>query len=135
MYLPRGTRVRTATMSKLRFAGGLIPLCLRFAKDRKGNIAVTFALAMVPTIYLLGMTLDYTQAVRKRSQLNAAIDAAVIAAVTPAMMSQNATPVTTPATNVSNATEKNLTGLPAPPQLTITITNNGLVRFVTASYA
>ena len=35
---------------------------LRFARDRKANIAVIFALTMVPIIFLLGMTLDYTQA-------------------------------------------------------------------------
>ncbi len=61
---------------------------LRFARDRKANIAVIFALTMVPIVFLLGMTLDYTQAVRKREQLNAAADAAAIAAVRPAMLTQ-----------------------------------------------
>jgi Flp pilus assembly protein TadG len=121
-------------MRKFRFANRLTTLVSHFLSDRKANLAVIFALAMVPTIYLLGMTLDYTQAVRKRSQLNAAIDAAVIAAVTPAMMSQNSQTVTTTATNIFNATAKNLTGLSAQPQLTINITNNGLVRSVSASY-
>ena len=66
---------------------------LRFARDRKANIAVIFALMMVPIVFLLGMTLDYTQAVRKREQLNAAADAAAIAAVRPAMLTQTDTTV------------------------------------------
>ena len=33
-----------------------------FARDRKANVAIIFALMMVPTIFLLGMTLDYTLA-------------------------------------------------------------------------
>jgi Flp pilus assembly protein TadG len=89
---------------------------------------------MVPTIYLLGMTLDYTQAVRKRSQLNAAVDAAVIAAVTPAMMSQNTATVTATATKIFNATAQSLPGLSSQPTLTVNVTNNGLVRSVTVSY-
>ncbi|MES1149130.1 MAG: pilus assembly protein TadG-related protein, partial [Bradyrhizobium guangdongense] len=48
----------------------------RFAKDRKANVAIIFALMMVPTMFLLWMSLDYTQAIRKREQLNAAADAA-----------------------------------------------------------
>lgn len=121
-------------MPTLRFAYRRATLVAHFLTDRTANIAVIFALAMVPTVYLLGMTLDYTQAVRARSQLNAAVDAAVIAAVTPAMMSQNSTVVTTTATNIFNATANRLTGLSAPPVFTVNITNNGLVRSVSASY-
>src|ERR1700734_3649236 len=113
-------------MPKFRFANRLSRLASNFLSDGKANIAVIFALAMVPTIYLLGMAMDYTQATRKRSQLNAAVDAAVIAAVTPAMMAQSSTAAATAATNIFNATAKNLPGLSAPPALTVNITNNGL---------
>jgi Flp pilus assembly protein TadG len=106
----------------------------RFAKDRDANIAVIFALAMVPAIYLLGMTLDYAQAVRKRSQLNAAADAAAIAAVTPSMLSQPISAAVTAATNVFNATANSLPGLSAQPNLTVNITNTGLVRNAVISY-
>jgi Flp pilus assembly protein TadG len=109
-------------------------LLLRFFRSRDANIAVIFALAMVPTIYLLGMTLDYTQAVRRQSQLNAATDAAAIAAVTPAMMSQPISAAVTAATNVFNATANGLPGLSARPNLTVNITNNGLVRNAVISY-
>ena len=121
-------------MRNLRPANRLTALVSRLLRDRKGNIAVIFALAMVPCVYLLGMTLDYTQAVHKRSQLNAAVDAAVIAAVTPSAMAQSSSVVTTTATNIFNATAKNLTGLTGTPQFTLAITNQGLVRSVTGSY-
>jgi Flp pilus assembly protein TadG len=109
-------------------------LLLRFFRSRDANIAAIFALAMVPTIYLLGMALDYTQATRKRSQLNAAADAAAIAAVTPAMLAQPTSAAVTVATNIFNATANSLPGLSAPPNLTVNITNNGLVRNAVVSY-
>jgi Flp pilus assembly protein TadG len=106
----------------------------RFRHDRKANVAVLFALVMVPTIYLMGMTLDYTQAVHKQSQLNAAADAAVIAAVTPSMLAQSTAAATTAATNVFNATANGLPGLSGPPALNVSVVNNGLVRTATVSY-
>jgi Flp pilus assembly protein TadG len=121
-------------MPNLRLANRLTALVSRLLRDRGGNIAVIFAVAMVPCVYLLGMTLDYTQAVHKRSQLNAAVDAAVIAAVTPSAMAQSTSVVTTTATNIFNATARNLTGLTGTPQFTLSITNQGLVRSVTGSY-
>jgi Flp pilus assembly protein TadG len=109
----------------------------RFARDRKANVAVIFAIMMVPTIYLLGMALDYTQAQRRQSQLDAAADAAAIAAVTPTMMSQNTTVAQTTATNIFNATANSLTTsgyLPSSPNVTITVGNVGLVRTATVTY-
>jgi Flp pilus assembly protein TadG len=106
------------------------PLLRHFASNDRANVAVIFAIVMLPTIYLLGMTMDYTQAYHKQSQLNAAVDAAVIAAVTPSMMSQSNTTATNTATMVFNATAKQLTGLSATPTPTVNVTNNGLVRSV-----
>ena len=71
----------------------------RFARDRKANVAIIFALTMVPIIFLLGMTLDFTSALRKKEQLDAAADAAAIAAVRPAMLMQS----DTVAQNTANA--------------------------------
>ncbi|MGB6957054.1 MAG: pilus assembly protein TadG-related protein, partial [Bradyrhizobium sp.] len=70
----------------------MLRACLyRFGRDRKANVAVIAALTMVPIIFLLGMTLDFTQAMRKKEQLDAAADAAAIAAVRPAMLMQSDT--------------------------------------------
>ncbi|MEY9826443.1 hypothetical protein ABIF75_010089 [Bradyrhizobium japonicum] len=88
---------------------------LRFARDRKANIAVIFALTMVPIIFLLGMTLDYTQAVRKRGQLDAAADAAAIAAVRPAMLTQSDKTVVQATAAAVFAAKANLPGLTATP--------------------
>jgi len=106
----------------------------RFIRRREANVAITFALASLPTIYLLGMGLDYSSAVRRQSQLDAAADAAAIAAVTPAMMAQDTQVATTAATNVFNAKAVGLAGLQSTPTPTVTITNNGLVRTATVAY-
>ena len=107
----------------------------RFAGDRKGNVAVIFAIMMVPTIYLLGMALDYTQAQRRQSQLDAAADAAAISAVTPTMMAQSTSVAQTTATNIFNATANAIAGgLTGSTNLTVTVGNVGLVRTATVSY-
>jgi Flp pilus assembly protein TadG len=107
----------------------------RFAESRDANIAVIFALSMVPTIYLLGMAMDYTQALRKRSQLNAATDAAAIAAVRPAMLMQTDSVALATAAAVFGSTANSIPGLTSVPTPTITITDSGLQRTVTVSYS
>ncbi|MGX1322047.1 Flp pilus assembly protein TadG [Bradyrhizobium sp. USDA 377] len=107
---------------------------LRFARDRKANVAIIFALMMVPTIFLLGMALDYTLALRKREQLNAAADAAAIAAVRPAMLTQTDTSVVRATAEAVFAAKANLAGLASVPTPTVTITDTGLARSITVSY-
>ena len=110
-------------------------LIVRFAKNRKANVAVIFAIIIVPTIYLLGMGIDYTQARRRQSQLDAAADAAAIAAVTPSMMAQSTTVAQTTATNIFNTKANAIAGgLTATPILTVTVGNVGLVRTATVTY-
>jgi Flp pilus assembly protein TadG len=106
----------------------------RFARDRKANVAVITALTMVPIIFLLGMTLDFTQALRKKEQLDAAADAAAIAAVRPAMLMQTDSVAAATATAIFNSTAKSLSGLAAIPTPTITVTDVGLQRTVSVSY-
>jgi Flp pilus assembly protein TadG len=120
-------------MPKLRFAD-LTACIFRLLKDRKANIAVTFALVMVPVIYLLGMAMDYTQALRKQSQLNAATDAAVIAATRPAMLAQPDSVAQAAAAAIFSSTANNLPGLTSIPAPTIVINDAGLQRTVTISY-
>lgn len=108
-------------------------LVRRFVGDRKGNVAMTFAVSLIPIIFLAGMGLDFSSAVQKRARLNAAADAAALAAVTPAMMTQSNTAAQTAATNMFNAAAANMTGvtITAP---TVTVSNSGLVRTITVSY-
>ncbi|MCK1711794.1 MULTISPECIES: pilus assembly protein TadG-related protein [unclassified Bradyrhizobium] len=107
---------------------------LRFARDRKANVAIIFALMLVPIIFLLGMALDYTLALRQREQLNAAADAAAIAAVRPAMLTQTDSAVIKATAEAVFAAKANLPGLAATPTPTVTVTDSGLSRTITVSY-
>ena len=107
----------------------------RFARDRKANVAIIFAITLVPIIFLLGMTLDFTTALRKKEQLDAAADAAAIAAVRPAMLMQSDTVAQNTAKAIFMSVANTLPGLAAVPTPTITITDVGLQRTVTVSYS
>src|SRR5689334_21175733 len=113
----------------------LLRVICRFGNNRSGNIAVISALTMVPTIYLLGMALDYTQALRRQGQLNGAADAAAIAAVRPAMMLQTSTVAHDAAADIFAATANTLAGaLSSIPSPTITVIDSGLQRTATVYY-
>lgn len=107
---------------------------LRFARDRKANVAIIFALMLVPIIFLLGMALDYTLALRQREQLNAAADAAAIAAVRPQMLTQADSTVVKATAAAVFATKANLPGLAAIPTPTVNVVDSGLARTITVSY-
>ena len=109
-------------------------LLYRFARDRKANVAVIAALTMVPIIFLLGMTLDFSQAQRKKAQLDAAADAAAIAAVRPAMLMQSDSVAQSTAQAIFMSVANGLPGLVAVPTPTITVTDVGLQRTVSVSY-
>jgi Flp pilus assembly protein TadG len=106
----------------------------RFARDRKANVAVIFALVIIPIIFLLGMSLDYTQALRKKEQLDAAADAAAIAAVRPAMLMQSDAVAQATANAIFMSVANSLPGMAATPTPTITVTDVGLGRTVSVSY-
>ncbi|MGA8495257.1 MAG: pilus assembly protein TadG-related protein [Xanthobacteraceae bacterium] len=104
-----------------------------FSRDRRGNVAIIFALSMIPCVFLVGMALDFTSATQKRVQLNAAADAAALAAVTPSMMTQSTTNAKTAATNAFNAVASNVTGATGVTP-TINVTTSGLTRTVSVTY-
>ena len=58
----------------------------RFGSDTRGNVALIFAVAIVPTIGVGAMAIDYTLAGRREAQLNAIADAAALSTVTPTGM-------------------------------------------------
>ncbi|MET4447924.1 Flp pilus assembly protein TadG [Bradyrhizobium sp. GM2.2] len=96
----------------------------RFARNRKANVAVMFAIVMVPTIFLLGMALDYTHTQHMKVDLDSAVDAAAVAAVTSTMMQKSPQVAQTTAKNVFNITANGLVSnnnLAAPPTLTVTV--------------
>lgn len=105
----------------------------RLGRERAGNVAIMFGLSLVPIVFLTGMGLDFSSAIRKKTYLNAAADAAALAAVTPAMMSQSAQAITTAAQNMFMAQASAIAGLNYGPP-TVTVTQSGLTRTVTVSY-
>ena len=69
--------------------GSIFPLAKRlgrsgwlaFARDRRGNFAVAFALSAPALVLMMGLGLDFLNAYSNKARLNAAADAAAIAAV------------------------------------------------------
>jgi Flp pilus assembly protein TadG len=111
------------------------PTLNRFFQDRRGNIAMVFALSLIPIVFLAGMAMDYTSAELKKAELDAAADAAAIAAVTPAMMAKTDGQATTAAQNIFNSKATGMAGLNySPSNLNVVITDSGLNRSVTVSY-
>src|SRR5262245_9391402 len=110
-------------------------LVLRFAGSRAANVAVIAALAMVPIVFALGMTLAVPQARRKKAQMDAAADAVAIAAVRPAMQMTTDTVAQNTANAIFMSTANSLaSGLVTVPTPTITVTDVGLQRTVNVSY-
>ena len=107
----------------------------KFRRDRRGNVAIIFALSLIPCVFLTGMALDFSTATQKRVQLNAAADAAALAAVTPAMMGQTNAAAQTAATNAFNGVASTVVGVTnVTPTITVASSNGGLTRTVTVSY-
>jgi len=107
----------------------------RFARDRKGNFAVIFALSLVPTIYLSGMTIDYIQAASRRTKLDALADAAALAAVAPALLSQSDSASITTAQDFFNSQAALIPGLNySTGNLTVTVSDSNGNRTVAVSY-
>ncbi|MFS0770932.1 TadE/TadG family type IV pilus assembly protein [Sphingomonas sp. 1P08PE] len=50
------------------------------ARDRRGNVLMIFAFSILPITFATGMGIDYTTAMRLRTRLNAAADAAALSA-------------------------------------------------------
>src|SRR5437773_2847291 len=104
----------------------MFDLVRRLFRHRRGNVAVTFALSLVPLIFLIGMALDYATGIQKLQRLNAAADSAALAAVSPALMSQTVAQAQSVATNLFNGQASAIAGLTsiAP---TITVSASGLL--------
>ena len=105
----------------------------RIARDRRGNVAITFGLSLLPAMFLIGMGLDFSSAIQKRSTLNAAADAAALAAVTPAMLTQTPAAAQTAATNIFKAQASLVSGLNyTDPQ--VTVVQTATTRTATVCY-
>jgi Flp pilus assembly protein TadG len=79
------------------------PSPIRFLVDRRGNVAMMYALMLPVLLFGAGFAIDYTHAKQVQTKLDAAADAAVLAALTPSMMEQSNAAAQTAATNLFNA--------------------------------
>jgi Flp pilus assembly protein TadG len=106
----------------------------RFLRDEKGNLSVMFALILVPAVGLIGMSVDYTMAAKRKALLDGIADSASLAAVTPAMLSQTDQTSIDAATALFNSQVSSIRGV-GNVSLQVTPQDNGLSRSVTVSYA
>ncbi|WP_257166067.1 TadE/TadG family type IV pilus assembly protein [Bradyrhizobium sp. SRS-191] len=74
----------------------------RFRRDESGNIAVIFAIALLPILAFIGSAIDYSMAVRAKAKLSASLDAAMLAATGYTAMRGSASAAQTAATNMFN---------------------------------
>ncbi len=88
---------------------------------------------MLPLVAATGFGIDYANAARLRTKLNAAADAAALAAVTPSMMLKSDSASYTAAQNMFNAQTSTLSGLTIT-NLTINVSDSGLTRTAVVSY-
>src|ERR1700730_672401 len=66
------------TKSGQDMSGVRFDLLKTFARDKRGNIAVIFALASIPLLAAVGCAVDYTMAARIKAKLQSAADAASV---------------------------------------------------------
>ncbi len=116
----------SARLSQIR---GAVP---RFTCDRRANVAMIFAIVLVPITFAAGMGVDYTSAARRRDKLNAAADAAALAAVTPAMMSETKAQAQTAAQNVFTSLASVVSGIqPGSVNVNVTVTQTTSSKSIT----
>lgn len=70
-----------------------------FASDRRGNIAVIFALALLPMLSFVGAAIDYSMAARAKVKLTSALDTAVLVATAKTEITKSASTAQSDALN------------------------------------
>jgi Flp pilus assembly protein TadG len=123
-------------MSAPPFAKRVTALISRFRRDKKANIAVIFAIALIPILTALGCAVDYSLATRLKAKLQSAADGASVAAIAKnslgyiqaSTMTSDGTVSAgqTDALNVFNGNMSTTTGYTFSPPPTATVTKTGL---------
>jgi Flp pilus assembly protein TadG len=122
-------------MSVPQFAGRFAALISRFRRDKKANIAVIFAIAILPVLSFVGAAVDYSLATRMKAKLQSAADAASVAAISKNSIGYNAAalmsgdgPVPIAVTDANNVFNGNLANMNL---ADYTLTNSSPVSTVT----
>lgn len=106
-----GTNVRPAraVVRSIAAVGFAIGATLtRLARERRGNVFIIVAFAMVPMVFATGMGVDYSRAARLRTKLNAIADAAALAGVTQSAMKKGKDEARQIAIDMFNAQSKDM---------------------------
>lgn len=124
----------------LRLAHKGRSLLRRLRKDRRGNVMMVLGFAMIPMTFGVGFGVDYTRAMKLKTRMDAAADAAALAAVNVTAMQKDDATAKEAARKMFNAQVAGLQGLLYTSGATnpdIVITSDGGVnsgRTVTVSY-
>ena len=123
-------------MSAPPFAKRVTALISRFRQDKKANIAVIFAIALIPILTALGCAVDYSLATRLKAKLQSAADGASVAAIAKnslgyiqasTMTSDGEVPAgETDALNVFNGNMSTISGYTFSTPPTATVTKTGI---------
>ena len=110
----------------------------RLFRNRRGNVAMMYALVAPVLVFGGGAAIDYGRAAQIRTKLNAAADAAALSALTPSMLQQSASVAQTAADNMFTGLTNGIPGLtPDATQVTVSVTVGAtpLTRNVEVSYS
>jgi Flp pilus assembly protein TadG len=110
----------------------------RLLRNRRGNVAMMYALVAPVLVFAGGAALDYGRAAQIHTKLNAAADAAALAALTPTMLQQSSDTAKAAAKAMFNGLTAGLPGLTAnATQVTVDVTvgATALTRNVEVSYS
>lgn len=110
----------------------------RLLRNRRGNVAMMYALVAPVLVFGGGAAIDYGRAAQIHTKLNAAADAAALAALTPSMLQQSSDVAQAAATNMFNGLTDSIPGLTAhATQVTVTVTTDpiSLKRNVSLTYS
>ena len=109
----------------------------RLLRNRRGNVAMMYALVAPILLFGGGAAIDYGRAAQIHTKLNAAADAAALAALTPSMLQQSSDVAQAAAVSLFNGLTENIPGLTAhATQVTVTIKvgDTSLTRIVDVAY-
>src|ERR1700733_4960560 len=108
----------------------------RLLCNRRGNVAMMYALVAPILVFGGGAAIDYGRAAQIHTKLNAAADAAALAALTPAMLQQSSSVAQAAAVSMFNGLTDGIPGVTAnATQVTVTVPGGAtaLIRNVSVS--
>ncbi|WP_438265077.1 TadE/TadG family type IV pilus assembly protein [Bradyrhizobium commune] len=112
-------------------AGNAHRLLSRFASDRSGNIAIIFALALLPLLSFVGAAVDYSLAARAKTKLAAALDTAVLVATAKSEITKTASTAQSDALNTFSG-QMSALGMSSS-SVTITVSDSVTTRTATGT--